>query len=125
MLRKIDGSDRIVSNIGIDISEGIVWDQLTTAFEGGSNYWIQFIKPTLNEYEYIQDVPFDDKAELYIKASGDDKMYVLNRASLTEGLKVMYNLYPRQFSKVILNAGDADTGDIFLQCCLFGRVVYA
>ncbi len=40
------------------------------------------------------------------------------------GVKIMAEKYPRHFGDWIGENDDATTGDVFLQCCLFGEVIY-
>jgi hypothetical protein len=32
--------------------------------------------------------------------------------------------YPRHFADLVNENDDADTGDAFVQCCVFGEVIY-
>jgi len=44
--------------------------------------------------------------------------------AIQRGVKIMAEKYPRHFGDWIAENDDATTGDVFLQCCLFGEVVY-
>jgi hypothetical protein len=37
------------------------------------------------------------------------------------GLKIMAKKYPRYFADIVNGDADEETGDVFLQCCLFGK----
>ena len=50
--------------------------------------------------------------------------YTLDRAGIEKGLLIMKSVYPRHFGDAIAENDDATTGDVFLQCCLFGEVVF-
>lgn len=44
---------------------------------------------------------------------------------LYDGLVIMAKKYPEHFANVILDDHqDAETADFFIQCCLFGEIVY-
>jgi len=36
----------------------------------------------------------------------------------------MAEKYPRHFHNFLEENDDAETGDVFIQCCLFGEIVY-
>jgi hypothetical protein len=48
---------------------------------------------------------------------------LLDMGTIRHGLQVMANQYPRHWNNFINDNEDADTGDVFLQCCLWGEVV--
>lgn len=47
----------------------------------------------------------------------------LDLKSISEGLNVMATHCPRHFADFLNDAADAVTGDVFLQCCLFGQLI--
>jgi hypothetical protein len=132
--------------IETEVSLERIGDLLCSAFEGGSNYWYRiekFVPPPggvsyswgqglgggkifrhisypLSEGGglFVTDIPDGDEGELPRKG----KLLDLN--ALRSGLAVMANGYPRHYADVLTENDDATTGDVFLQCCLFGRVVY-
>jgi hypothetical protein len=51
--------------------------------------------------------------------------YTLDRAALLRGLQLFANLKPqRHWAAFIEENDDQETGDVFLQLCLFGEVLY-
>jgi len=48
----------------------------------------------------------------------------LDLESIGDGLNVMAMNYPRHFADFLNEAADAITADAFLQCCLFGALIY-
>jgi hypothetical protein len=52
------------------------------------------------------------------------EIWRLDRQSIQDGLQVMATNYPRHWSNFIEQNDDAETGDVFLQCCLMGKIVY-
>lgn len=54
----------------------------------------------------------------------DDKEYVLDRAALHRGVKAMAKDHPEHWADFINENDDAITGDVFVQCCVFGDTVY-
>jgi hypothetical protein len=43
---------------------------------------------------------------------------------MAKGLQVMAEKYPVHFNNFDSDNFDAETGDVFLQCSLFGEIVY-
>lgn len=69
----------------------------------------------------------DEGVEIQDIEGGDDitpKLYNLNLKKIKRGLTVMAKKEPSHFADFIKGDGDDNTGDIFLQCCLFGEVIY-
>lgn len=114
---------------------------LDTAFEGGSNYWY-FIKgrtvPPAITFQtdprhlcWYTDYPLNVGGDLIITVKdGEDfcdfkgKEYHLNLKTIEDGLRIMQEKYPRHFNDVLDDNYDAETGDVFLQCCLFNDAIF-
>jgi hypothetical protein len=109
---------------------------LCTAFEGGSNYWYcitEFVKPPKltisffeNEVTRHLDYPVNQGGALLIRDHNDaeSKTYRLDRAAICKGLRIMAEKYPRHYCDIRTDNDDATTGDVMLQCCLFGEIVF-
>jgi hypothetical protein len=66
-----------------------------------------------------------DRPEYYvIRDRYTDKDHKLDRLSIENGLKVMMAKYPRHFGNWVAENDDSETGNVFLQCCVFGDLVY-
>jgi hypothetical protein len=115
-----------------------VSDLLCSAFEGGSNYWYQidnFIKPVNfnnseegdEEFRHLS-YPINKGGALIISADegevSEEKTYRLDLESIEKGMKIMAEKYPSHFNDFLQDGDDACTGDVFLQCCLFGEVIF-
>jgi len=120
------------------ISDYRAADLLCNAFEGGSNYWYMInetVKPSIeakpwgDEYtpSYIS-VPFSTDGFLLIGDMEDEDAEPrrLDRKAIAQGKRIMETdeRYSRYFADVLNENDDAETGDVFLQLCLFGEVVY-
>lgn len=113
-----------------------VSDLLCCAFEGGSNYWYvinRFIKPEkfdfrtdIDEIFRHLDYPLNVGGALIIGDKEDDEAEekVLNLISIQKGLETMARLHQSHMRDFLDDNEDAITGDVFLQCCLFGEVIY-
>lgn len=131
-----------------EVSLEIVRNLLCCAFEGGSNYWYDIAKAvpppglTLKDYEdggkgqdaksywhWSQLIPTQEGGQLIITSKEGDvingnKKWTLDRNTIQQGLVTMREKYPSHFGDVISENEDATTGDVFLQSCLFGVLIY-
>lgn len=104
-------------------------DLLCCALEGGSNYWY-FIKSfnyPNNKKVYLEfphlDLPFLEGGSLTITAEEMSEK-LLNLEAINKGLEIMKEKYPRHYADFITENDDAITGDVFLQCTLYGEVIF-
>ena len=118
--------NKLVLSITFKLSEGTLHDQVTSAIKGGSNYWAR-----INVGEHQPDgrnyftakftvVEISDEAKGAIRG----QTYELSLDKLKAGLQVMASKYPDHFNDVVREMGDAITGDVLVQCALFGDIVY-
>jgi len=113
----------------VEIEDQRIKDLLCSAFEGGSNYWYQiesYINPNnvTVEFRYI-DLPFIEGCGIMIADSeGDMETKLLNREAMEKGLKIMSEICPLHFKNFMTENDDAETGDVFLQCCLYGYIIF-
>ena len=126
--------------VTININIEQIANLLCSAFEGGSNYWyvIESARAPLNYDRYRSfpdtiikhiDYPLNAHGGLTISTLEGDEFsgrtkWPLNYSACVRGLTVMAEKYPHHFTAVLDESDDATTGDVFLQCCLFGEVVY-
>ncbi len=107
------------------LSEGTFHNQVTSAIEGGSNYWASIDvgkhEPGWRNYftAKFTIIEGDEKA-----GAVQDKTYELTLDKLKAGLQVLADKYPHHFKDIVDETGDATTGDVLVQCALFGEIVY-
>jgi hypothetical protein len=122
----------ITINLKVPIQN--VQNQLCAAFEGGSNYWVEIGKmkkpvaflhkfDAKKTYPHI-DYPINPGGKLFLLEVEEKKEHVLSMVEITKGVQIMAEKYPKHFSDMITDNDDATTGDVFLQCCLFGEIKY-
>ncbi len=70
------------------------------------------------------DCPLNEGGWLGLSRESESEVLRLDLASIANGLNVMASKYPRHFADFLNENADGITGDIFLQCCLLGEVVY-
>ena len=112
------------------VSTRVKW-LLVTAFEGGSNYWYHDLHiaalpagSTRDDFEHWHgEVPLVAGGALGLK-DDDDGSHTLTIEDIEKGLSVMKAHYPRQWDAVCWDDADGDVADVFLQCCIFGEVIY-
>ena len=115
---------------------------LCSAFEGGSNYWYQIESvewpPGRPEESYAEGgsdddhywhwsqlVPLDGGALVIVAGEdGDETPYRLDAAAIARGSAALAAQFPHHWADARTGNGDADTGDAFLQLCLFGELVF-
>jgi len=130
----------------VQFTEQQIHNLLCSAFEGGSNYWYnikEFIKPKdedlfkndMNELFRHLDYPLSPGGALIIIDLNDwdededpgaekTEQYRLDLDSLKKGLQTMADKFPDHFKDFVDENDDANTGDVFLQCCLFDDVIF-
>lgn len=112
--------------IAFKLSEGSLHDHVTSAIEGGSNYWARIDvgkhEPGWRNYFTAKFTIIEDSDEKAGAIQGNS--YELTLDKLKAGLQVMADKYPHHFVDIIRETGDATTGDVLVQCALFGEIVY-
>ena len=93
---------------------------LISAFEGGSNYWVKWVKAV--EGGDIYAAAFE--AGVRVRADGEAHARLLNLTAMQNGMQDMADAHPRHMADILSGNDDATTGDVFLQLCLFGELVY-
>jgi len=136
MINPTNRTLKIKTTVDVPISR--VQDMLCCAFEGGSNYWYtiekfheprefpnQFDKPfNGGKPEIFRHIDFPTNPGGYLivsdaqdPASDEPRKEKLDLEACERGLQVMAEKYPRHFSNMMTENDDAETGDVFLQCC--------
>jgi hypothetical protein len=134
MPTRLEDDDSVAATVAVTV--GVTWQQiedtLCSAWEGGSNYWLEchgFRPPTdasdaAKVEQRYQNALYPGGACLVRLVEEREELEPLTREKLLSGLQVMASKCPKQFAHMVNDNGDADTGDVFLQCCLLGEVVY-
>jgi len=121
--------------VKVEVSAQKICDQLCAAFEGGSNYWLRaaalidsLVPPKKGNIWYGQEKIYTPgfRCELgYDDPEGPgETVKIITWDDLAKGLQIMAEKYPRHFADVIDETGDAITGDVYIQCVIFGEIVY-
>ena len=120
----------------VNITRDQIVDLLCYGLEGGINYWATYSAgfiPTPEEMaKYVDGVysglPVYDIGhpdyKLIIRDIETNKQHTLTLEKLRLGVADMASKYPRHFNSFIQDDPDAETGDVFIQCCVFGDIIY-
>lgn len=125
--------------ISIEITTDKIWNAFVSAFEGGSNYWSHEVNP-IKGGEYTKDgvvwwgheawFAGDWQMELRYDQESDKEgdgtgRKMIGPAEVKAGLEAMVTECPTAFGDLISEfGGDAVAADAFLQCVVFGKVIY-
>ena len=86
----------------------------------GSRDWAESLLEYESEVKKIMD-----NGVAHIKDLEDKETeYSLTLEIIKKGLITMAKKEPQHFADLLSDNDDNTTGDVFLQCCLFGKVVY-
>lgn len=142
------------TTVTVEVTDDQIRSLLCNAFEGGSNYWYSEAEPVLpsdgsvqmadvseggalqprnpdgtqNYFHWAQLLPTLPGCAVRLRAHGagktPDDVYTLDREALNRGVQIMATKYVSSFADWMTEHDDATTGDVFLQCCLFGELVF-
>ena len=112
--------------VTVSIESQTLDDLLCNALEGGSNYWYMISDWDKAGREFLHEGPM---AGGWLKFVGEEingrTEWKLDRDGMLRGFAVMVDKYPRHAANALSETEcDAETGDVFLQCCLFGELIY-
>lgn len=118
------------------IPDSRIGDLLACGFESGANYWCQiidYVEPptepvsTWDEDEIFPHVDYPLCGGAVICCAEDDEELTdlrLDREAIKRGLTLMAEKHPRHWGDFVAGNDDAITGDVFIQLCLLGELVY-
>jgi len=112
-------------NVVVDVADGVLDDILTTAFEGGSNYWLDSVtikdKPDTPHKNLYNSEIISMGGTLYCD-SEDNGRAVLTKKRLLNAIE--WYIKDNGGDLDFLEDHDAQDADTILQYALFGEVVY-
>jgi len=109
------------------VSRETISDLLSTAFDGGSNYWVGAVSVVSKAVGCDSPYASDHGANggiLRIYDNEAETTYLLSDVEIQRGLNRMAEDHLSHWLDLMNDNMDADTADVFLQCCVFGEVVY-
>lgn len=81
---------------------------------------------TITYEEVLESIVFrGGKLTFYDIEDEDDKPYVLDMAALERGVDGFIEHEKEAFASFLTDTADSITDNVFIQCCLFGKAIYA
>ena len=110
----------------------LIADNIVTAFEGGCNYWLHGAKikgiDTPTRLWYSEPETYKPGFVMILKYDNPNAEGVIEKEvsyeDLIKGLEIMNEKFSVAYSDFVQETGDATTADIFLQCTLFGELIF-
>ena len=121
--------------VKIKIEGEMLSNLLVNALEGGSNYWYSNVKfDDSRDREPVSYMRYDEwfakcldesiPFEIHITEDEWGKTHVLDLGSVTTGTMLFVEEETRHYDDWVQGDDDATTADVWLQLCLFGKVVF-
>lgn len=113
----------VIVHVKHEFTRKDIEDLLVTAFEGGSNYWIDEVQFFGQHGGSVYERALSCDGVM-VKTADDHKVYALNSEIMRHGMIVLASKRPDVLNRIIAEQWDADDADAWLQCCLFEDVIY-
>jgi len=110
--------------IEIELDERRIADLLETALHGGIWYWAHIKRVCVCARTMDAAALVSGECVVDFTTVDDKTIRRLDRGIIERGLLAMMTKAPRHFGNWLAEREDAETGDVFVQCCLFGEIVY-
>ncbi len=110
--------------IKFEFDDQLIYDLLSTCFEGGSNYWCDLVKVKDNDYkgaEFASGVIYKGGV-LFLYVDGVGHELTLER--FIKGMELGLNDNPQMILALQEEQWDAGHADHILQHALFGELIY-
>ena len=139
-------SEKIKVKIEAEIEPQRLCDLLVAVFDSGaSNYWVHEVN-----YEMPEDPDWswctpreredwESSRKVYVAAmcgghidwvllnddeDGPGETVRTHKAEMIKGLSIMAERYPWHLRNILEDNDDAETSDVFAQCCVLGEIVF-
>lgn len=117
-------------NIEVEITQNQIEDLIVGALEGGSNYWLSFeVNPIIKDFkwnsiDYARQIVEGECELICYDVATKEYLGRLNKITIEEGLNLMLKTHPSSFKEILDENWDADTADVFMQCCVLKDIIY-
>jgi len=132
--------DSVTVTTTTTVNEETIVGLLACGFEGGVNYWLRiedYIEPetvrtvTTNTWNFGEgkvfkhiDYPLSEGGGVVCRDMESGEEHTLDGEAIRRGVQIMARDCPHHWQDVVRDSTDATTGDVFIQCCLLGKLVY-
>lgn len=115
------------------LNNNLVRDLLTTAIEGGSNYWYflpneeewkDYKKPHVPTINAIHNAIFDGKTITVIDVENKEDLGVISLENIQRADELLQEKFPNIMQSIIDEQFDANDADIWLQFVVMKNIVY-
>lgn len=118
----------------VNVPLSVVDNLITTALEGGSNYWYfipdrniptpdGFVRNSSIHYEFLDKVYQGSILPIH-DDENNERLGEITNATIQRGIRLMFEVYPQLMADAIKEDYDADCADLFLQLVVMGEIVY-
>jgi hypothetical protein len=109
----------------VNLPDSRIAEILSTAWEGGSNYWATGDgTPYASAPDYQLTLSLPVTVYEHDDDVADPIPHILDRAAIAQGLALLPT-FPRVLARILAEQDDAGDGDLFLQLCVLGEERYA
>ena len=131
--------------VQFELKPEIVQSLLVDCFEGGYSQWIRGAERVAGDYDPKENLVWYVGQDGFVRGEdGDVKPFrirliydreeddegagkgkaTLDRAAIAFGIVALSKVAPATFTRIITQEGDALDADAFMQCCVFGKIIY-
>lgn len=120
-----------------DVTVDQVCGLICTGMEGGIGYWCAidgYIDPPDPPEKSIwfgdsapyrhNEWPLIEGAAVLLEITDEEKTVKFDKPAVLRGLELMPRVAPRHWQDFCEDNTDANTGDVFIQLCVLGEIVY-
>lgn len=112
--------------LDVEIPAERVEDLLSMFTDGHSGYWASPILLPFREDGYLDTkAVIEGESTIALVDRLEDVDYVIGKEEIERGLQRMATDYPNHLADVKADNSDAITADVFIQCCVFDKLVYS
>jgi hypothetical protein len=104
----------------VQIRTRLLWDLMTTAVEGGIDYWGSVQDTTRDADLNVLKFTVVDRED---EEDEEGKAYTVDAVKMLHGLQALLLQYPWR-SRIVNEDYDAEDADCVVQMALFGEVMY-
>lgn len=119
----------------IEIKKSVIDNVLTTALEGGSNYWYfineskaeepeNFVRDATIHYEFLDKVLQGGYLPVYDAENNTEELGKLSDTSIQLALQLLAAHHKDVLSNIVDEDYDANDADIFFQLCVLGEITF-
>jgi len=114
----------------VEIPYERIEDLIITGVEGGTNYWMTVEGPWLAGKDgWLKEQIEKGTLKLSNRHAEEDEdgeiiEKVIDHAALQKAIDLMAEKYQFHWGNFINESEDAETGDVFIQLCVLGEIVY-